>query len=101
MKINRDELTGALLVSTNSIVNSFTGFIFVAGLGRINESMMESILEMLPFFQKTVDFAEKSMDAVTDDYKDNIKENLEIIHQMTQELIMIMEEYNEQQSYTR
>jgi hypothetical protein len=82
MKMDRSELTAAVLVSTNSVLGSMTTFNMVLTTGLVTDSMISSLHENSPYYKKAMDFAESVMVELDPEIVPLIQQNLSIINDL-------------------
>jgi hypothetical protein len=85
MKLNRDELSGAVIVSTNSVLNSMITLNLLLSFGQVRKEMLESIDANISYYGDAIKFAESVIDELTDDARAHVLDNLEQIREVTRD----------------
>jgi regulator of sigma D len=82
MKLNRSELSGTVIVSTNSVLNSLTTLLFILNFDVASQEILESFCENLPNYGKTINFAESVLAELSGEAREQVLENLKLIYQV-------------------
>lgn len=92
MKLSREELSSAVLISTRSIYTSMTAFNLVLISGTTSKEVLETMDENISHYKKAIKFAESVMDQLPENFQLTIKSNIEMINEITNTNSMLISE---------